>query len=98
MSAFAKRGACKRGLTKLDIGHTNFIPTTYQRRGVTMAVIDSNVYSARLSRHSNHRVLQGVAQRGAQFDFIFSNSVQTRCIVKGEAQKSRLFWRFSGGF
>ena len=27
----------------------------------------------------------------------FSN-VQTRCIVKGEAQKSPLFWRFSGGF
>ena len=26
------------------------------------------------------------------------NSVQTRCIVKGEAQKSPLFWRFSAGF
>ena len=26
------------------------------------------------------------------------NSVQTRCIVKGEAQKSPLFWQFSGGF
>ena len=26
------------------------------------------------------------------------NSVQTRCIVKGEAQKSPLSWRFSGGF
>ena len=26
------------------------------------------------------------------------NSVQTRCIVTGEAQKSPLFWRFSGGF
>ena len=26
------------------------------------------------------------------------NSVKTRCIVKGEAQKSPLFWRFSGGF
>ena len=26
------------------------------------------------------------------------NSVQTRCIVKGEAQKNPLFWRFSGGF
>ena len=26
------------------------------------------------------------------------NSVQTRCIVKGEAQKSPRFWRFSGGF
>ena len=26
------------------------------------------------------------------------NSVQTRCIVKGEAQKSPLFWRFSGSF
>ena len=25
------------------------------------------------------------------------NSVQTRCIVKGEAQKSPLFRRFSGG-
>ena len=30
--------------------------------------------------------------------FDFFNSVQTRCIVKGEAQKSPLFWRFSGGF
>ena len=26
------------------------------------------------------------------------DSVQTRCIVIGEAQKSPLFWRFSGGF
>ena len=26
------------------------------------------------------------------------NSVQTRCIVKGEAQKNPLFWWFSGGF
>ena len=25
------------------------------------------------------------------------NGVQTRCIVKGEAQKSPLFWKFSGG-
>ena len=32
------------------IGHTNFIPTTYQRHGVTMTVIDSNVYSASISR------------------------------------------------
>ena len=29
---------------------------------------------------------------------VFINSVQTRCIVKGEAQKNPLFWRFSGGF
>ena len=28
----------------------------------------------------------------------FLNSVQTRCIVKGEVQKSPLFWRFSGVF
>ena len=28
----------------------------------------------------------------------FINSVQTRCIAKGEAQKSPLFWRFSGSF
>ena len=28
----------------------------------------------------------------------FINSVQTRCIVKGEAQKGPRFWRFSGGF
>ena len=26
------------------------------------------------------------------------NNVQTRCIAKGEAQKSPLLWRFSGGF
>ena len=31
-------------------------------------------------------------------EFLNFNSVQTRCIVKGEAQKSPLFWRFSGGF
>ena len=30
--------------------------------------------------------------------FPVTNSVQTRCIVKGEAQKSPLFWRFSGGY
>ena len=28
---------------------------------------------------------------------VILNSVQTRCIVKGEAQKSPVFWRFSGG-
>ena len=28
----------------------------------------------------------------------FLSSVQTRCVVKGEAQKSPLLWRFSGGF
>ena len=28
----------------------------------------------------------------------YFNSVQTRCIVKGEAQKNPLFWRFSGSF
>ena len=26
------------------------------------------------------------------------NNIQTRCIVKGEAQKNPLFWRFSWGF
>ena len=31
-------------------------------------------------------------------DLKIINSVQTRCIVKGEAQKSPLFWRFSGAF
>ena len=29
---------------------------------------------------------------------VFANNVRTRCIVKGEAQKSPLFWRFSGVF
>ena len=28
----------------------------------------------------------------------FINSVRTRCVVKGKAQKSPLFWRFSGVF
>ena len=39
----------------LDMGHTNFIPTTYQRHGVTMIVIDSNVYWARKRGNSNAR-------------------------------------------
>ena len=39
-----------------------------------------------------------VAEMGADVDQADINSVQTRCIVKGEAQKSPLFWRFSGGF
>ena len=30
---------------------------------------------------------------------VFSSTVsKSRCIVKGEAPKSPLFWRFSGGF
>ena len=33
-----------------------------------------------------------------QITHLIFNSVQTKCIVKGEAQKSPLFWRFSGGF
>ena len=41
------KGARAKGAWgNLDIGHTNFIPTsltTYQRHGVTMTVIDSNV-------------------------------------------------------
>ena len=36
--------------------------------------------------------------RGSLGALVSINSVQTRCIVKGEAQKSPLFWRFSGGF
>ena len=51
-------------------------------------------------------VLGGGGLGGGSADFIFMgariflivNSVQTRCIVKGEAQKSPLFWQFSGGF
>ena len=31
-------------------------------------------------------------------DFSTACCMQTRCIVEGEAQKSPLFWRFSGGF
>ena len=45
------KGARAKGAWgNFDIGHTNFIPTTYQRHGVTMTVIDSNVYSASISR------------------------------------------------
>ena len=37
--------------------------------------------------------------RSSRHNFCTSfNNVQTRCIVKDEAQKSQLFWRFSGGF
>ena len=56
ISAFAKRGTCKRGLRKLGDGayqlHSNYI---YQRHGVTMTVIDSNVQSASISRNKNAR-------------------------------------------
>ena len=34
----------------------HFIPTTYERHGVTMIVIDSSVYSARISRNKNARL------------------------------------------
>ena len=45
------KGARAKGAWgNLDIGHTKFIPTTYQRHGVTITVIDSNVYSASISR------------------------------------------------
>ena len=45
------KGARAKGAWgNLDIGHTKFIPTTYQRHGVTMTVIDSNVFSASISR------------------------------------------------
>ena len=38
-------------------------------------------------------------QENLRYNFCgFFNSVQTRCIVKGEAQKSPLFWRFSESF
>ena len=37
-------------------------------------------------------------QVGGGSERFFINSVQTGCIAKGEAQKSLLFWRFSGGF
>ena len=45
---------------------------------------------------ASQRVLRRRLIRG--FGRIRINSVQTRCIVKGEAQKSPLFWRFSGVF
>ena len=44
-------------------------------------------------RASDHGELQP-----PEFESTVIDSVQTRCIVKGEAQKSPLFWRFSGGF
>ena len=45
------KGARAKGAWgNLDIGHTNFIPTTYKRHGVTMTVIDSNVYSDNITR------------------------------------------------
>ena len=34
----------------------------------------------------------------SQISSFLIGSIQTRCIVKGEAQKNPLFWRFSGGF
>ena len=52
-----QRGRVQRGLRKFDIGHrqlhSNYIPL--RRHGVTMTIIDSNVYSARLSRNKNAR-------------------------------------------
>ena len=49
---------------------------------------------------SVHLFLKGLRVRwvGPKGHLTWLNSVQTRCIVKGEAQKSPLFWRFSGGF
>ena len=53
---------------------------------------------ALLLKHYDHR--QGVIANRVYVNVLCVglNSVQTRCIVKGEAQKSPLFWRFSGGF
>ena len=42
-------------------------------------------------------VIEKNKEKKARVEAILS-SVQTRCIVKGEAQKNPLFWRFSGGF
>ena len=44
-----------------------------------------------------HLVLK-IGDQKSNTNFLFSNSVQTRSIVKGEAQRSPLFWRFLGGF
>ena len=56
---------------------------------------DSRFVAKKLDTRRVSQARQAPGPRG-QRDLI--NSVQTRCIVKGEAQKSPLFWRFSGAF
>ena len=46
----------------------------------------------------NAEKCQSNSSRGSHANIGSLNNVQIRCIVKGEAQKSPLFWRFSGGF
>ena len=51
ISRHSPKGARAKGAWgNWDIGHTKFIPTTYQRHGVTMTIIDSTIYSASKSR------------------------------------------------
>ena len=51
-----------------------------------------------LLKQAQKKGTQRCARGTTRYFLHYINSVQTRCIVKGEAQKSPLFWRFSGGF
>ena len=59
-------------------------------------IVISGPKSAKKDMNDSRSHLQSANRMSAHFALF--DSVQTRCIVKGEAQKSPLFWRFSGGF
>ena len=77
-------------------------------RGRTWMLIQGIVRPSRVPFGQRDRIPEHVAfgsaersiadRKGSHSLLCTLNSVQTRCIVKGEAQKSPLFWRFSGGF
>ena len=72
-----------RGFEKsAEIGHGSSAPTEKHNRTSVLGVPEERSCRTLIA-----------SCRGKKID-----SVQSRCIVKGEAQKSPLFWRFSGGF
>ena len=97
-----RKGMCKEGHA---LGAPFFKASTCRRRGavgrrgspLTFFFSHFLVTICHLSRKGFCRNLRGNYPNkvlGEFFGGFFFNSVQTRCIVKGEAQKSPLFWRF----
>ena len=54
--------------------------------------------SIKVGQNKSRQTIGFSARTSRKLTLTYFYSVQTRCIVKGEAQKNPLFWRFSGVF
>ena len=72
--------------------------TSFDIPSVQKSIHAALFFSGKKKAHKHKHFCPVGLRTNLGFSPYFITSVQTRSIVKGEAQKSPLFWRFSGGF